>query len=603
MRNKVNLSSDGAIRIGIIGSGRLARSFAEAVRNVEGLRSTVVYDPDISDVKKEFPADMDIIFSDDINDLWKSTDAVYIAVPNQFHVPYAKAALDKSKHILVESPLSLNAKYAEELYRSAKEKDLILMECMTCLFNEAYRSVISYAKSGRIGRIMDVESAATRLTSTNLREMLDSDYGGSMTELGVFSMYPIFELLGNSYNKVSFHSLYAGNGVDSYTKAYFDYGKASATLKAGLQVKSPGQLLISGTKGYLLMPSPWWNASFYEIHTGEPSKIETVNFKKNTDLKADVIREFCSRVNELRLMGYGSLSADRIAAMKNEQSLSIASSECLEKFLAERFAKTDEHSSETKEIHIWAHRGCSYNYPENTIEAFRAAAELKGLTGIELDVQLTRDREVVVIHDENVSRTTDGYRDVKDYKLSEIRALRISRDNFRTTVPTLEEVLRMLRPYCRRTGLLINIEFKTGKYRYEGIEKLVLSIVKKLDMEKYVIYSSFLTDSLKTVKEIDKKAKTAVLAELLEDCINKAKASGTDALHPCISGLNVKLPKYLKSLTLRAWNTDEPFFGEGKKLKEIDFQKYAAFGVTDVFTNAPEIYLKRKTLGINEALD
>ncbi len=603
MRNKVSAASDGAIRLGIIGSGRSARAFAETVRDVEGLRLIFVYDPDISDAEKYFPRDMNIKFTDRIREVWDNSDAVYIAVPNQFHVPYTKAALSESKHVLVESPLSMNSKYCAELYKSAKEKDLILMENMLCHYNETYRSAINYAKSGNIGRIMDVEASATRLTPTNLREMLDSDYGGSMTELGVLSMCPVFELLGNSYNKVSFHSLYAGNGVDSYTKAYFDFGKAAATIKAGLQVKSPGQLLISGTKGYILMPSPWWKASFYEIHRGEPSKIETVSFRKNSNLPATLIKEFLSRVNELKLMVYGSLSSERISSIKNEQTLSIAASECLEKFLAERFSKSEEHSGDAKEINIWAHRGCSYSYPENTLEAFRSAAELKGLTGIEMDVQLTRDKEVVVIHDENVSRTTDGYRDVKDYKLSEIRALRISRDNFRTTVPTLEEALRLLRPYCRRNGLLINIEFKTGKYRYEGIESKVISIVKKLDMEKYVIYSSFLTDSLKTVKEIDKKVKTAVLAELLEDCINKAKASGTDALHPCISGLNVKLPKYLKNLTLRAWNTDEPFFGDDRKIKEIDFRKYAAFGVTDVFTNAPEIYLKGKTLGIDDAVD
>ena len=119
---------------------------------------------------------------------------------------------------------------------------------MPCLFNECYREAVNTAKSGIIGRIMDLESSATRLTKTNLREMLDADYGGSMTELGALAMLPVFDLLGASYNDLSFHSLYAGNGVDSYTKAYFDFGKAAATVKTGLQVKSSGQLIISGTK-------------------------------------------------------------------------------------------------------------------------------------------------------------------------------------------------------------------------------------------------------------------------------------------------------------------------------------------------------------------
>ncbi|MCR4746701.1 MAG: Gfo/Idh/MocA family oxidoreductase [Lachnospiraceae bacterium] len=602
MRRTVNLNSDGATGIGIIGSGRSARAFAEAIRKVEGLRLNVVYDPDISGMGNLSSVFPDSILTDNITKLWENCQAVCIAVPSELHVPYIKASLSESKHVLCESPISMTGKYASDLFKSAMEKDLILMESMPCLYNEAYLSAIAAAKSGKIGRIMDVESSSTRLTPTNLRELLDADYGGSMTELGSLALTPIITLLGTSYNSVSFHSLYAGNGVDSYTKAYFNYGKASATVKVGLQVKSAGSLLISGTKGYILLPSPWWTCESYEIHTGEPSEIETVSFKQENSFNASELKEFHSRLTELRLFGFSGFSNDKQKAIKSEQSSSIATASCLEHFLKERFSKPEERTP-AKEMQIWAHRGCSYRYPENTLEAFRAAAEIKGLTGIEMDVQMTRDGEIVVIHDENVRRTADGYRDVKDYKLSEIRALRVDRSYIRTTIPTLEEVLRLLRPYCRRTGLLINIELKTNNYRYEGIEEKVVSIVKKLDIEKYVIYSSSLTDSIKKIKEIDKKSKTAVISELLEDCINKAKASGADAMHPCISGLNVKLPKYLKNLRLRAWNTDEPFYGENKALREIDFSKYAEFGVTDIFTNVPENYLKRKTLGIDEALD
>lgn len=64
---------------------------------------------------------------------------------------------------------------------------------------------------------------------------------------------------------------------------------------------------------------------------------------------------------------------------------------------------------------IWAHRGCSQRYPENTLLAFENAARLNGLIGIELDIQLTRDGELVVIHDERVDRTTEGSGYVREY--------------------------------------------------------------------------------------------------------------------------------------------------------------------------------------------
>ena len=90
---------------------------------------------------------------------------------------------------------------------------------------------------------------------------------------------------------------------------------------------------------------------------------------------------------------------------------------------------------------IWAHRGCSQRYPENTQLAFEKALELKSLEGIELDIQLTRDGELVVIHDERVDRTTEGIGFVRDYRLTELKRLHIYADeNPSQCILTMEEV-------------------------------------------------------------------------------------------------------------------------------------------------------------------
>ncbi len=120
---------------------------------------------------------------------------------------------------------------------------------------------------------------------------------------------------------------------------------------------------------------------------------------------------------------------------------------------------------------IWAHRGCSQMYPENTMLAFEKAAELNGLEGIELDIQLTKDRELVVIHDERVDRTTEGIGYVRDYLLSQLKRLHIyAGSNLSQSIPTMEEVLDLLEDKIR-TGLRINIELKNGVYPYEGMEE------------------------------------------------------------------------------------------------------------------------------------
>ena len=143
-----------------------------------------------------------------------------------------------------------------------------------------------------------------------------------------------------------------------------------------------------------------------------------------------------------------------------------------------------------KQTLVWAHRGASGYAPENTLEAFRMAVEM-GADGVELDVQLTKDGELVVIHDETVDRTSDGSGWVKDFTYA-----RISRFNYNRThkegyeramIPTLEEVYELLKP----TGLTINVELKTGVVFYPEIEERVLDLTARMGLEECVWYSSF----------------------------------------------------------------------------------------------------------------
>lgn len=136
-----------------------------------------------------------------------------------------------------------------------------------------------------------------------------------------------------------------------------------------------------------------------------------------------------------------------------------------------------------KQTLVWAHRGASGYAPENTLEAFQKAVEM-GADGVELDVQLTKDGELVVIHDETVDRTSDGSGWVKDFTYA-----RISRFNFNRThpegyeramIPTLEEVYELLKP----TGLTINVELKTGVVFYPEIEARVLDLTARMGLEE-----------------------------------------------------------------------------------------------------------------------
>lgn len=163
---------------------------------------------------------------------------------------------------------------------------------------------------------------------------------------------------------------------------------------------------------------------------------------------------------------------------------------------------------------VWAHRGASgwdkQYAPENTMPAFIKAYEM-GADGIELDVQLTKDGEIVIIHDETVDRVSNGTGWVKDYTLNEIRKLNFAKQHPEygfVTIPTLQEFFQLM----SKNNMLINIELKTGVIFYPKLEEKVLELAKQMDMSNRIIYSSFNHYSLEKVNELTHgKAKTGIL--------------------------------------------------------------------------------------------
>jgi glycerophosphoryl diester phosphodiesterase len=274
----------------------------------------------------------------------------------------------------------------------------------------------------------------------------------------------------------------------------------------------------------------------------------------------------------------------------------------MEQFLALRKIPAPQSVQAAEPMRIWGHRGCCMRYPENTLPAFEAAAKLDGITGIELDVQLTTDGELVVIHDEKVDRTTTGTGQVRDFTLQELKRLRITGSGRaeaylpELTVPTLREVFDLMRPYCVERGILINIELKNSNVRYEGMEQKVLKLVEEYGLESFIIYSSFLHESMGLVKELNPTAKTGTLAVGIHDCMLGAKKYHADALHPSISGLDINCDAVRTggwgNMPVRAWNSEEPFYGQERPLRETHMTRYARLGVTDLITNVPELYLK-----------
>lgn len=238
---------------------------------------------------------------------------------------------------------------------------------------------------------------------------------------------------------------------------------------------------------------------------------------------------------------------------------------------------------------IWAHRGCSRMYPENTLLAFEKAAAVQGLTGIELDIQLSRDGRMVVCHDERVDRTTDGIGEVRSFSLSELKQLKIDAGNGRyERIPAIEEVLDLLDRRLR-DGLLLNIELKNSVFPYEGMGEKIVSLIRGRGLQDRIVYSSFSALSLERLRSIDPSAEIGILDRKVSDCLYKLKGGcGASALHPNWGYIDLPAEK-LAGYAVRAWAGGR-LYPEKPSGGQLDLEALERKGITDVFLNEPERY-------------
>ena len=207
---------------------------------------------------------------------------------------------------------------------------------------------------------------------------------------------------------------------------------------------------------------------------------------------------------------------------------------------------------------VLAHRGASGYAPENTLPAFQRAIEQKA-DGFELDVQMTKDGEIVVIHDETIDRTSDGKGWVKDYTLAELRKFNYNKTHpeyEHADIPTMREVFELVKP----TNLVINIEIKTGIVFYP-IEEKLLALTKEFGMEERVFYSSFNHYTVKKIHELDPSTVVGFLyADGPIDMPAYGEKHGVNALHLAL--YNLQYPGFVKEckkrgLKLHVWTVNE----------------------------------------------
>lgn len=292
------------LKIGIIGTGRIAKRFVKESKYVSGIEIQAVMSRKIENCKK-FVEDFQIEFyTNNFSEFIEKVDAVYIATPHNTHYDYIKKSLINGKHILCEKPITLLSTETEEIFKLAKEKRLVLLEAIKTAFCPGFEKLINIAKTGVIGEIKDIEACFTKLISNNNSRELDiKENGGSITELASYTLLPIIKLLGKpkNYNFLSFYN----EKIDLYSKILLEYENGVYPIaKVGLGVKSEGELIISGTKGYIYVPAPWWKTEYFEIRFEDFSKNKKYFYQFQEDGLRYEIAEFLHLINNKKLESY-----------------------------------------------------------------------------------------------------------------------------------------------------------------------------------------------------------------------------------------------------------------------------------------------------------
>lgn len=306
-------------RLGVIGSGRIAHRFVPETKFVDGVKVIAVLNPDGKEAES-FAKQYGLQAYTDFDSFIHQVDVVYVASPHLTHYDYVKRSLLADKHVLCEIPFMLSKEHALELYRLAEERQLVLLEASKTAYCPAFGHVITLVKSGIIGDVVDVKASLSKMVESPIRELDAAQAGGAMTEHAPLTLLAIVKLLGIDWHDVSFHTKME-NGVDIYTKGVVNYPHATSSFTLGIGVKTEGNLVISGTKGYVYVPAPWWLTDYFEVRYEDQTKNKKYFYSYDGEGLRYEVQEFLSMIVNKRHSCY---------KLRRRESVAIA--EIIEKY-------------------------------------------------------------------------------------------------------------------------------------------------------------------------------------------------------------------------------------------------------------------------------
>lgn len=254
------------IKLGLVGESVYFEKVARESNFVNGIEVVAVCTNE--EKPKVDVLEHKVFYTNHYEEILESVDAIYLISQPSSHYTQIEKALLNDKHVLCESPIALSKKQTSTLFDLAAKNNCVLMEGIKTAYSTAYLRLLLLLKGGIIGNIISVDSTCTSLKKIDKEneEKLEQTWN-SICAWGPTAMLPIFQILGTNYKEKRIISSFANaqKSFDLFTKIDFIYQNAVASIKVGKGVKSEGDLIITGTKGYVYVPAPWWKTDYFEV--------------------------------------------------------------------------------------------------------------------------------------------------------------------------------------------------------------------------------------------------------------------------------------------------------------------------------------------------
>lgn len=279
--SSTEIRNTNTIKLGCHGVEQVTARFLEEAKYVSGMDTGAVYVENKPDYLDKLVEDYELKVYPDQETFYDAIDAVYIVVEPKYQFQAIMNALKHKKHVLVEFPILVTDEQLQEITDLADANGCIFMEGLKTAYTPAFGKLIALAKSGIIGNILSVDANFTQILGKQLAEQIRLVDGGSVNALASYPFLAFVKFLGLDYKDIQFFSRNDDQGLDMFTKILVSYENAVATSNVAISGKSEGDMIISGDKGYIYVPAPWWKTEYFEV------RFEDLNMNRKYFYKFD----------------------------------------------------------------------------------------------------------------------------------------------------------------------------------------------------------------------------------------------------------------------------------------------------------------------------